>query len=40
MNVKIESLNKVLVILICLFYILSSVINTYIPSILKLVQAL
>ena len=29
MNVKIESLNKVLVILICLFYILSSVINTY-----------
>ena len=40
MNVKIESLNKVLVILICLFYILSSVINTYIPSILKLVQVI
>ncbi|WP_181983345.1 O-antigen ligase family protein [Bacteroides oleiciplenus] len=35
---KIELLNKVLVILICLFYILSSVINTYIPGILKMVQ--
>lgn len=38
MNVKIDSFNKVTVTLICNFYILSSVINTYIPSISKLAQ--
>lgn len=38
MNIRLEFFNKVLVIWICSFYILSSVINTYIPSISKLAQ--
>lgn len=38
MHINIKYLNKVLVTFICLFYILSSVINTYIPSVSKIVQ--
>lgn len=38
MHINPKCLNKVLIVLICLFYILSSVINTYISSILKPAQ--
>lgn len=38
MHINLKCLNEVLIVLICSFYILSSVINTYIPSISKLAQ--